>query len=400
MGWNSWNQFGCNINEDLLLETADALVQTGMKNAGYEYIVIDDCWQATQRDNDGNLVPDPNKFPHGMAYLADAIHRRGLKIGLYTSIGAVTCQGFPGSLDHEAHDAWQFARWGIDFVKDDFCTTYFGKTGGIGLGFGTTWWNYRPHYAAMSQALKEAGDAFHRPIIFSICNWGFDHAWQWAPQLAHLWRTSWDIKPSFWWIKKIIDSQKGKEIYSGPGHWNDPDMLEVGVHPLTEVESRAHFSMWAILAAPLFAGNDLRNMPAQIREILTDPEVIALDQDPLGIQGKMIYAQKGQEVWLKPLKDSNTIAVALLNRRKTAQQITVRWSDLGIHAQKVRLKDLWKKKDLGIFADHFSTILEGHGVVLLKLTLDPEDPEFRTNTRPLLQAELPIGDRPGTLQAQ
>src|ERR1043166_1570409 len=275
MGWNSWNKFGCNVSEKLIREMADAVVSSGMKDAGYTYVVIDDCWQ-TGRDAEGNITPDPQRFPSGMKALADYVHSKGLKFGLYSDAGTLTCQKRPGSRGYEFQDARQYAAWGVDYLKYDWCST------------GTQ--NQPASYSIMRDALLKSG----RAIVFSICEWGTSKPWTWARDVGNLWRTTSDIQDC-WDCRRdwggmgfvhILDLQDGLEAYAGPGHWNDPDMLEVGNGGMTPTEYRAHFSLWCILAAPLMAGNDLRQMSPDIAEILTNKELIAVDQDPLGLQAR------------------------------------------------------------------------------------------------------------------
>lgn len=360
MGWSSWNSFGCAIDESLIRETADALVASGLAHAGYRYVNIDDCWQAAQRDASGGLQPDPRRFPGGIRALADYVHARGLKLGIYTSVGTRTCEGLPGSRYHEEQDARRFAAWGVDFVKDDFC-------GGPLWSRYTfwPWWDYRKHYRAMSEALRRTG----RPIVFSLCTWGFGRVWEWGPEIAHLWRTYWDIAPRWWWIMRILDQQRGLEKYAGPGRWNDPDMLEVGVAPLSKAESQAHFGLWAVLAAPLIAGNDIRRMEPWVQEVLANPEIIAVDQDPAGIQGRLVSGAGGRlQVWAKPLAGKGRVAALLLNRGSAPERITAAWTDLGLAAGPALVRDLWAHKDLGSHDASFSATVRPHGAVMALIT--------------------------------
>jgi alpha-galactosidase len=354
MGWNSWNKFGCKINEKIIRETADALVQSGMKDAGYQYIVIDDCWQAA-RDAQGNILADDKAFPSGIKALADYIHSQGLKFGIYSDAGTKTCQGRPGSWGYEFQDARQYAEWGVDYLKYDWC-----NNGGQ---------NSTAAYSRMRDALKICG----RPIVFSICEWGSTKPWTWAQDIGNLWRTTGDIQ-DLWENKKedgglgvvqILDLQVGLESAAGPGHWNDPDMLEVGNGGMSATEYQAHFSLWSILAAPLMAGNDLRSMKPAIRDILTNKEVIAIDQDPLGRQGRKVRDDGDYEVWAKALADGNR-AVVLLNRSKSAAKIAVNWTEIGYPSKTTaEVRDLWLKKDLGSFTGSFSASVPGHGVVMI-----------------------------------
>jgi alpha-galactosidase len=357
MGWNSWNKFACKVSEKLIRAAADALVSSGMKNAGYQYVVIDDCWQV-KRDAAGKIVADPERFPSGIKALADAIHAKGLKFGIYSDAGSMTCAKRPGGKDHEAQDAKTYAEWGVDYLKYDWCNTDGQDT--------------RDSYAKMSQALRASG----RPIVFSICEWGNSKPWTWAQGIGHLWRATGDIQDCWdcgksWGgmgVVHIIDLMAELYPYSGPGHWNDPDMLEVGNHGLTLAEDRAHFSFWALFAAPLMAGNDLAAMKPAIRDILTNHEVIAVDQDPLGIQGRKVHDSGAHEVWLKPLADGSR-AVILFNRGTEESPIAATWEDVGLFpGGKALVRDLWKKADLGTFSDRFQAKVEPHGVVMVKIT--------------------------------
>jgi alpha-galactosidase len=357
MGWNSWNKFGCNVDENLIKETADAMVASGMKDAGYEYIVIDDCWQV-DRDSQGNILADPKRFPSGMKALADYVHSKGLKFGLYSDAGTKTCQGRPGSRGYEYQDAGTYAEWGVDYLKYDWCNS------------GTQ--SALDSYRIMRDALYAAG----RPIVFSICEWGSNKPWLWAGEIGNLWRTTedildcWDCKESWggagWTL--ILDKQVGLEVYAGPGHWNDPDMLEVGNKGLTINESRAHFSFWCLLAAPLMSGNDLRDMSKEIVEILTNKEVIEVDQDTLGKQGIRVRDDGDLEVWAKQLADGSR-AVILFNRGKAEAKIAVSWPEIGYTSHlKAKVRDLWRRKDLGEFTGNFSAAVPPHDVVMVRIT--------------------------------
>lgn len=348
MGWNSWNYFGCNVSESLIKQMAEAMVSSGMKDAGYQYIVIDDCWQIS-RDANGNIVADPARFPSGMKALADYIHSLGLKFGLYSCAGTKTCAGRPGSKGYEYQDAKQYAEWGVDYLKYDWCYTE-GQ-------------NSRTSYQRMRNALEAAG----RPIVFSICEWGSTQPWLWARGIGHLWRTTGDIQPTWESIMHILDLQVGLEKYAGSGGWNDPDMLEVGNGDLTYRENRAHFSLWCLLAAPLMAGNDLRNMRPEVLEILTNREVIAVNQDSLGIQGHKVRDDGDYEVWSKLLKDSS-IALILLNRGSKEKEIAVSWEEIGFEEESVlRVRDLWKKEELGYFQGFYSTVVLPHDVAMIRV---------------------------------
>jgi alpha-galactosidase len=360
MGWNSWNKFGCNVNEQLIRETADAMVSSGMKDAGYQYVVIDDCWQVT-RDASGNIVADAKNFPSGIKALADYVHSKGLKFGIYTDIGTKTCAGRPGSRGHEYQDARQYAAWGVDYVKVDWCNTYPNQEASSS-------------YATMRDALSASG----RPIVFSICEWGTNKPWLWAGTVGNLWRTTGDIQDRWQGRQKwgdgsccsngmldIVDQQVGLESYAGPGRWNDPDMLEVGNGGMTDEEYRSHFSLWSLLAAPLIAGNDLRSMKPEIRDILTAKEVIAVNQDPLGREGRRVRKDGDMEVWVKDLHDGSR-AVILLNRSATEQPIKVGWADIGYPEHlSAGVRDLWQKKDLEKSTGKFTAIVHSHGVVMI-----------------------------------
>jgi alpha-galactosidase len=355
MGWNSWNKFGCDINEKVIRQAADQMVASGMKDAGYTYIVIDDCWHG-QRDAHGDIQPDKERFPSGIKTLADYVHSRGLKFGIYSDAGTKTCAGRPGSRGHEFQDAQQYAAWGVDYLKYDWCNT------------GTQ--NAQASYGTMSQALQATG----RPIVFSLCEWGTNKPWLWAQGIGDLWRTTGDIW-DHWEGKKgyslgvmdIVDLQVGLADYAGPGHWNDPDMLEVGNGGMTTEEYRSHFSFWALLAAPLIAGNDLANMSDDTKSILMNKEVIAIDQDPLGKVGRRIRKTGDAEIWVKELSGGYR-AVIMLNRSNHEGEMTLDWQDMGYPSHlEAKLHDVWKHQDIGIYRDKFSTMVPSHGVVMLKV---------------------------------
>jgi alpha-galactosidase len=357
MGWNSWNKFACDVSEKLIKETADAMVANGMKDAGYQYVVIDDCWQV-KRDAKGRIVPDPQRFPSGMKALADYVHGKGLKFGLYSDAGTGTCQKRPGSKGHEELDAKTYAEWGVDYLKYDWCNTEGQDT--------------REAYGRMSRALRASG----RPIVFSICEWGGTRPWLWAQGVGHLWRSTGDIQDCWdcgtsWGgmgVVHIVDLNAELYPYAGPGHWNDPDMLEVGNGGLTPAESRAHFSLWALFASPLMAGNDLRSMSKETLDILTNREVIAVNQDPLGVQGRRIHDGGAKEVWFKPLQDGSR-AVILFNRGTERGDISVSWEDLGLFpGSKASVRDLWKKGDLGAVTGRFKVDVDPHDVVMVRVT--------------------------------
>jgi alpha-galactosidase len=356
MGWNSWNKFGCNVSEKLVKEMADAMVTSGMRDAGYVYLVIDDCWQIS-RDAQGNILPDPQRFPSGMKALADYVHSKGLKFGLYSDAGTLTCQKRPGSRGYEFQDARQYAAWEVDYLKYDWCST--------------STQNAQASYSIMRDALLKSG----RPIVFSICEWGTAKPWLWAKDVGNLWRTTGDIQDC-WDCKRdwggmgvvhILDLQDGLESHAGPGHWNDPDMLEVGNGGMTTTEYRSHFSLWCLLSAPLMAGNDLRTMSSDIKEILTNREVIAVDQDALGLQGRRVKRDGDREVWSKQLADGGR-AVVLFNRGPQAAEVSVNWTDLGYpQSLSAQVRDLWAAKDLGKMSGKFTAEVPSHGVVMVTI---------------------------------
>jgi alpha-galactosidase len=338
MGWNSWNKYGCNVSETLIMGMADAMVSSGMKDAGYEYVVIDDCWQVS-RDENGEIVVDKDRFPHGMKYLADYIHSKGLKFGIYSCAGTLTCAGRPAGRGHEFQDALTYARWGVDYLKYDWCNT------------GTQ--EPKSSYTTMRDGLYAA----HRPIVFSICEWGSNKPWEWAGAVGHLWRTTGDISDSWNSMINIFSLQKDLARYAGPGHWNDPDMLEVGNGGMTTEEYKTHFSLWCILASPLMAGNDIQNMSPETKLILLNREIIALDQDSLGRQGVCWRDNGGYQIWMKTLAN-NEKAICLLNssdERKSvlvdfallAQAKSVRWGiSTPLKLENYTVRDLWEHKDL------------------------------------------------------
>jgi alpha-galactosidase len=371
MGWNSWNTFETNINEKLVKETADLLVSTGMQAAGYTYIVLDDGWMAKERDpKTGDLVPDPVKFPHGMKAVVEYVHSKGLKFGLYNCAGTLTCAGYPGTRGYEYQDTRFYAALNIDYLKYDWC-----NTAGI---------TAKEAYTTMSKAIRAAG----RPMIFSLCEWGDNQPWEWAAPLGQLWRTTGDIYPCFdcehnhgtwssWGVMKIVDMRKNIRQYAGPGHWNDPDMMEVG-NGMTINEDRAHFSLWNMMAAPLIAGNDLRKMNSETLGILTNKEMIAIGQDSLGIQAFVHKREDSVETWIKPLRN-NELAVCFLNRSQHPVPIYYNWqanafSDsvsaiaLDFNLVNYTLRDVWKKTAAGNTKKPFTATVPGHDVIVLRLT--------------------------------
>ncbi|MGE5124916.1 MAG: glycoside hydrolase family 27 protein [Betaproteobacteria bacterium] len=357
MGWNSWNKFACNVSEQLIKDAADAMVAAGMKDAGYQYVVIDDCWQV-RRDESGTIVADPTRFPSGIKALADYVHAKGLKFGIYSDAGTMTCQKRPGSKDHELQDARTYASWGVDYLKYDWCSSE-GQ-------------DARDAYQKMSQALRASG----RQIVFSICEWGSSKPWTWAQGVGQLWRATGDIQDCWdcgrsWGgmgVTHIVDLMQDLWAFSGPGHWNDPDMLEVGNGGLNLAENRAHFSFWCLFAAPLMAGNDLKAMTTEVREILTNREAIAVDQDPLGMQGRKVRDDGPREVWLKPLADGSK-AVILWNRGTEESTLSVEWQDVGLFpGTSAVVRDLWNKADVAAAKGRFEAKVGGHDVAFIRIS--------------------------------
>jgi len=347
MGWNSWNKFGCNVSDKLIREMADAVVSSGMQAAGYQFVNIDDCWQVS-RDASGTIVADPARFPSGIKALADYVHGKGLKLGIYTDAGTGTCEKRPGSLNHEVQDAKTYASWGIDYVKIDWCNAE-------GL-------EPDVQYAKLRDALANSG----RPIVFSICNWGVKTPWRWGPATGNLWRTTGDINDTYERMSLIGFGQNGLEKFAGPGHWNDPDMLEVGNGGMKRDEYRTHMALWALLAAPLLAGNDLRNMSPETKDLLLNSEVLAVDQDVKGVQGHRVWEEGPLEIWVKPLADGSH-AVGLFNRSESATKMTLDFKSIGAPAS-AKLRDLLDHKDLGTVQNSYSAEVPTHGVVLVKVS--------------------------------
>ncbi|GII77382.1 alpha-galactosidase [Sphaerisporangium rufum] len=346
MGWNDWNSFGCNVNDGLVRQTADIMVSSGMKDAGYTYVNIDDCWSTKSRNAAGDLVPDPQKFPNGIKAVADYVHSKGLKLGIYSSAGTTTCAGYPASLNYERRDAALWASWGIDYLKYDNCGDHQGKNG-------------QQRYTAMRDALAATG----RQILYSLCNWGQESVWTWGMATGNSWRTTGDIQANWGSITSLLDQQVGLENYSGPGGWNDPDMLEVGVGSLNGTEGRAHFSLWALLNAPLIAGNDLRTMSADTRTILTNTEVIAVNQDWGGKQGHKISDNGNLEVWRKPMSNGS-VAVVLLNRGTSTATVSTTATALGLGSGgSYSVRDLWAHSTAAS-SGTISASVPGHGAAM------------------------------------
>eukprot|EP01116_Phalansterium_solitarium_P001845 TRINITY_DN11668_c0_g1_i1.p1 TRINITY_DN11668_c0_g1~~TRINITY_DN11668_c0_g1_i1.p1 ORF type:complete len:377 (-),score=132.12 TRINITY_DN11668_c0_g1_i1:89-1219(-) len=350
MGWNSWNHFACGINETLIRHVADDMVGTGLLDAGYEYVNMDDCW-AYDRDANGYIQPDPRTFPSGIRVLADYVHARSLKFGLYSDAGYYTCAGRPGSLGHEVKDAEQYANWTVDYLKYDNCYA----------------WDATPaheRYPPMRDALNKTG----RPIFFSMCDWGNDEVATWARDVGNSWRTTEDIKDYWFMVTSRLDSNDKWAKYAGPGGWNDPDMLEVGNGRLTLDEEQAHFALWCLVKAPLLIGCDVGNMSNDTHSILTNAELIAVNQDDLGVQARKLVRKNELEVWGGQLS-GGAYAVALFNRSPSASNITANWSDLGIPAATpMRVRDLWLHEDVGVRSGSVSALVRSHAAVIFKLS--------------------------------
>uniref|UniRef100_Q02B60 Alpha-galactosidase n=1 Tax=Solibacter usitatus (strain Ellin6076) TaxID=234267 RepID=Q02B60_SOLUE len=350
MGWNSWNKFANRIDDATVRGIADAMVDNGMRDAGYVYVNIDDTWEGT-RDTHGNIHPN-QKFPD-MKALADYVHSKGMKVGIYSSPGPDTCEGYEGSYGHEAQDARTYAAWGIDYLKYDWCgafTIYKDS-------------EMQAVYQKMGDALLASG----RDIVFSLCQYGLVDVWKWAPAVGgNLWRTAGDISDSWESVSRIGFSQDRFAPYASPGHWNDPDMLEIGNGHMTDTEYRTHMSLWSMLAAPLIAGNDVRDMRASIRDILTNRDVIAIDQDKAGHQAKRVWKSGQQEVWTRELAGGDT-AVAVFNRAPGNARVAFRWADAGLLKTPSCLRDLWSHTERRATGPGYSTEIPGHGVALLRV---------------------------------
>ena len=353
MGFNDWNAFGCDVDEKLITETADYFVSSGLKAAGYTYVNIDDCWAAPERDaTTGRLVPNPKTFPHGIKWVADYVHGKGLKLGIYSSAGTKTCAAIqPGSLDHEDIDAQTFADWGVDYLKYDNCAN-----------------DDRPaleRYTKMRDALRKTG----RPIVYAICEWGQNKPWEWGAGTGHLWRTTGDIKDNWDSVLQILKQNAPLAPYAGPGHWNDPDMLEVGNGGMTTREYQSHFALWSIMAAPLLIGTDLRKATPQTLSTLTNKDIIAVDQDRLGAQGTVRTSQDGHWVITKPLQGGD-VAVALFNETGETATFGTTASALGLPKRPAyALRDLWSHRDAET-AGAVSAVVPPHGTAMYRVKAD------------------------------
>jgi alpha-galactosidase len=356
MGFNDWNSFGCNVDEQLIKQTADFFVTSGLKDAGYEYVNIDDCWSEKQRSADGHLVPDPVKFPDGIKGTADYVHSKGLKLGIYSSAGDKTCAGYPASFGHETTDANDFAAWGVDYLKYDNCGSRDTPETEAG---------YIDRYSRMRDAIAATG----RPMVYSLCEWGnFDPA-NWAGDVGNLWRTTGDISDNWNSLKSIIRKNMGLYAAAKPGAWNDPDMLEVGNGGMTDTEYRTHFGLWSMMAAPLLIGSDLREATPATMEILSNSEIIALDQDSLGKQAKPIADGNGHVVFAKPLANGD-VAVALYNESDSAATISTSASAAGLpHAAAYKLRDVWQHSNTET-AGTISASVPAHGTAIYRVSVD------------------------------
>jgi alpha-galactosidase len=369
MGWNCYHWFGTMPDENMIKHAADGIVSSGLKDAGYIYLNMDDGWMTKSRDTNGNLVANPKRFPHGLKALTDYIHTKGLKAGIYLTCGQETYQHLPGSLGHETNDADQIAAWGFDFLKYDYSTMTNDPPR-----------NCKAENIAMSKALRNTG----RPILFSMCEHGRSQPWTWAADYADMWRISTDIKDCWdgefkggWGFNKIInDKDAAIASYAGPGHWNDPDIMIVGLHGrqtwmgpgCTDTEYRSHYSLWCLLAAPLMLGVDPNNMTTNTTSTVMNPEIIAVNQDALGKQAQQVGSITNLDVWVKPLQ-GNAWAVGLYNRSETSADITVHWTDLGLPSTaNAQIRDLWAKRDLGSCADHYTGTVAPHECVVLKIS--------------------------------
>lgn len=351
MGWNSWNHFGCKIDEHLIRTTADAMVSSGLADLGYKYINIDDCWAELNRDSQGHFVPKASTFPSGIKALANYVHSKGLKLGIYSDAGTQTCsKTMPGSLGHEELDAKTFASWGVDYLKYDNC-----ENNGI---------SPKERYPKMSKALLESG----RQIFFSLCEWGEEDPATWAPSIGNSWRTTGDIEDKWDRMTTIADENDKWATYARPGAWNDPDMLEVGNGGMTTEEYRSHFSIWALVKAPLLIGCDVQSMDPATHELLSNKEVIAVNQDKLGVQGRKVKKYGDLEVWAGPLTHKR-VAVILWNRGSSPSNITASWSDIGLKpTTTVDARDLWRHSTQTDVQDQLSAQVDSHAVKMYILT--------------------------------
>jgi alpha-galactosidase len=356
MGWNSWNKFAGRVTDADVRAMADAMVSNGMRDAGYVYVNIDDTWEGDKRDSLGNITSN-SKFPD-MKALADYVHSKGLKLGIYSSPGPTTCAGYIGSYGHEAQDAKTFAEWGIDYLKYDWCGARM---------------MYRDEdMPALYQVMGEALRATGRPIVYSLCQYGRQDVWKWGADVGgNSWRTTGDIKDTWDSMSHIGFRQDVLAQYAKPGHFNDPDMLEIGNGGMTDEEYRTHMSLWSMLAAPLLAGNDLRTMSIEVLGILTNKEVIRVDQDPLGKQATVGWASPDspsvrQEIWTRPLANG-AYAVAAFNRGPDSARVTIDFAALGIDTRGARVRDLWAHRAVRVRDNRHTVTIPSHGVVMLRV---------------------------------
>jgi alpha-galactosidase len=380
MGWNSWNEFGVKVSEDLIMEVCDSMKAYKLDECGYKYIVIDDGWQAKELGDNGMLEASPEKFPAGMLNLSNYLNCKGFELGIYSSPNIRTCADFPGSLALETRHAWQFAQWGAKFLKYDYCPTRNGEQGSA-----------PDTILARLKNMKSALDEADPDIIYAICEKGWYggqiknarkfrtqrsissqnryELFEWAPELGTMWRTTMDIRPNWEKIMQILDEQDGLARLSGPGSFNDPDMLEVGNGDLSLAENRAHFSLWCLLAAPLFLGNDVRNIPDDVLSIITNKEVIALNQDKLCKQAIKVSETDSVEVFLKPLLDGDW-GICILNRNERPKQLKFTWDDFDIHPESLAsVRDLWKHKNIKHTKKAMKVHIEAHDVKVYRLTV-------------------------------
>jgi alpha-galactosidase len=360
MGWNSWNHFASKVDDATVRAAADALVSSGMRDAGYVYVNIDDTWEASERDAQGRIQTN-KKFPD-MKALADYVHSKRLKLGIYSSPGDQTCAHYLGSLGHEEQDAQTYAEWGIDYLKYDLCGFSKQMKAAPGGDAGPQAQQMMEDaYTKMHRAIEKTG----RPMVLSLCQYGWGAVWRWGASVGgNLWRTTGDISDKYSSMATIGFGQAGLSKYAGPGHWNDPDMLEVGNGGMNAEEYRTHMSLWAMLAAPLLAGNDLQAMTPETLSILLNKEVIAIDQDALGKQGDRVAAEGPLEVWARPLANGDR-AVAIFNRENRALLYKADLRAAGVKAG-AHLRDLWTGKDVSATDGELSATVPAHGVLLLR----------------------------------
>lgn len=363
MGWNSWNAFHCEaeLRETVVQDIAHAMVDLGLADLGYEYVNLDDCWQSMLRNvTTGTVIEDRHRFPSGMAALSAYVHDLGLKFGLYSDAGMTTCAGRPGGLGYEEKDAAIYKTWKVDYLKYDNC---------FNLGM-----NVHKRYQRMHDALNATG----HPIFFSLCEWGQDHVAMWGREMGNSWRTGMDIEPHFDAIVSIADENNKWHQYAGPGGFNDPDMLEIGNGDLTLDEQRTHFTLWCLMKAPLLLGNDLRSMAPETLEIVSNKELIAWNQDKLGLQGykrRIVSPNTELEVWAGNL-EKDKVALVLLNRSDQPQAITALWEDFGMNDPNFafHVRDVWAHEDLpGVYTQSIVRSVVGHGVAALELTPEREE---------------------------